>query len=124
MEEMLYHTRAVVRAKPSALVVSDMPFLSYQVDLTEARRNAGRLVKDGGAEAVKLEGGENVADTIRAIVAMDVPVVGHIGLTVITSYSIHYTKLYESWTNDQSPRLCGTSGCDPLAAIAIYAERK
>jgi 3-methyl-2-oxobutanoate hydroxymethyltransferase len=81
MEEMLYHTRAVVRAVSRALVVADLPFLSYQVDLAEARRNAGMLIKDGGAQAVKLEGGVHVAETIRAIVAMDVPVVGHIGLT-------------------------------------------
>lgn len=81
MEEMLYHCRAVRRGVEQALVVADMPFLSYQVDLAEARRNAGRLVKEGGAAAVKLEGGVNVAETIRAIVAMDVPVMGHIGLT-------------------------------------------
>lgn len=81
MDEMVYHTRAVARAANQALVVADLPFLSYQVDLAEARRNAGRLVKEGGAQAVKLEGGEAVAETIRAIVAMDVPVVGHIGLT-------------------------------------------
>lgn len=81
MEEMLYHTRAVVRGTDGALVVADMPFLSYQVDLREARLNAGRLIKDGGAQAVKLEGGENIAATIRAIVDMDIPVVGHIGLT-------------------------------------------
>lgn len=81
MEEMLYHTRAVVRGVAQALVVADMPFLSYQVDLAEARRNAGLLIKEGGAQAVKLEGGVHVAETIRAIVAMDVPVVGHIGLT-------------------------------------------
>lgn len=81
MEEMLYHTRAVVRGTSSSLVVADMPFLSYQVDLRDARYNAGRLIKEGGAQAIKLEGGENVAETIAAIVAMDVPVVGHIGLT-------------------------------------------
>jgi 3-methyl-2-oxobutanoate hydroxymethyltransferase len=81
MDEMVYHTRAVVRGAAGALVVADMPFLSYQIDLTEARRNAGRLVKEGGAQAVKLEGGEHVAGTIRAIVDMDIPVVGHIGLT-------------------------------------------
>jgi 3-methyl-2-oxobutanoate hydroxymethyltransferase len=81
MEEILYHTRAVLRAEPKALVVTDMPFLSYQVSIDEARRNAGRLVKEGGAAAVKLEGGEHVAPTIRAIVDMDIPVMGHIGLT-------------------------------------------
>ena len=81
MDEMIYHTRAVRRATNHALLVTDLPFLSYQVDLSEARRNAGRLVKEGGAQAVKLEGGRNVAATIAAIVAMDIPVVGHIGLT-------------------------------------------
>ncbi len=81
MDEMIYHTRAVVRSVEQALVVADMPFLSYQVDLAEARRNAGRFIKEGGAQAVKLEGGVHVAETIRAIVAMDVPVVAHIGLT-------------------------------------------
>ncbi|BCA79680.1 3-methyl-2-oxobutanoate hydroxymethyltransferase [Desulfuromonas sp. AOP6] len=81
MDEMIYHTRAVVRGSSSAVIIADMPFLSYQVDVREARLNAGRLVKEGGAQAVKLEGGANVAATIAAIVAMDVPVVGHIGLT-------------------------------------------
>jgi len=81
MDEMVYHTRAVARGTTTALVAADMPFLSYQADLSEARRNAGRLIKEGGAQAVKLEGGENVAETIRAIVAMDIPVIGHIGLT-------------------------------------------
>lgn len=81
MEETIYHTKAVLRAEPKALVVVDMPFLSYQVSLDEARRNAGRLVKEGGAAAVKLEGGEHVAPTIRAIVDMDIPVMAHIGLT-------------------------------------------
>ncbi len=81
MDEMVYHTQAVLRAQPKALVVSDMPFLSYQTDLAAARSNAGRLVKEGGAAAVKLEGGENVAATIRAVVDMDIPVLAHIGLT-------------------------------------------
>jgi len=81
MEEMLYHTRAVVRGTSKAVVVADLPFLSYQVDLRDARYNAGRLIKEGGAQAVKLEGGAHVAETIRAIVDMDIPVVGHIGLT-------------------------------------------
>jgi len=81
MDEMIYHTRAVMRANPRALVVSDMPFMSYQVDLADARRNAGRFVKEGGAAAVKIEGGVHVAPVIRALVDMDIPVVAHIGLT-------------------------------------------
>lgn len=81
MDDMVYHTRAVARARTRALLVADLPFLSYQTDLRDARVNAGRLVKDGGAEAVKLEGGANVAECIRAVVDMDIPVMAHIGLT-------------------------------------------
>ncbi|MCD6526435.1 MAG: 3-methyl-2-oxobutanoate hydroxymethyltransferase [Desulfuromonas sp.] len=81
MDEMVYHTKAVMRGSEGALVIADMPFMSYQVDQRDACINAGRLIKEGGAHAVKLEGGANVADTVRAIVNMDVPVVGHIGLT-------------------------------------------
>jgi len=81
MEEIVYHTRAVMRANPKALVVADMPFMSYQVDIADARRNAGRLIKEGGAAAVKIEGGTNIARTIAALVEIDIPVVAHIGLT-------------------------------------------
>lgn len=81
MDEMIYHTKAVMRGTQGALVITDMPFMSYQVDQREACLNAGRLIKEAGAHAVKLEGGANIADTVRAIVNMDIPVVGHIGLT-------------------------------------------
>ncbi len=81
MDEMIYHTRAVMRATPKALVVTDMPFMSYQIDIADARRNAGRLIKEGGSAAVKIEGGVNVAPVIRALVEIDIPVVAHIGLT-------------------------------------------
>jgi 3-methyl-2-oxobutanoate hydroxymethyltransferase len=81
IDEVIYHTRAVARARRRALVVADMPFLSYQVSPEEALRNAGRLVKEGGAEAVKLEGGIAIAETIRRIAAIDIPVMGHVGLT-------------------------------------------
>lgn len=81
MDEMIYHTRAVVRGSEQALIVCDMPFMSYQVDIRDALINAGRLVKEAGAQAVKLEGGEHMAATIRAIVDIDIPVVAHIGLT-------------------------------------------
>ncbi|HUI27360.1 MAG TPA: 3-methyl-2-oxobutanoate hydroxymethyltransferase [Candidatus Kryptonia bacterium] len=81
MDEMVYHCRMVTRARPRALVVGDLPFLSYQVSPTEAVANAGRLIKDGGVEAVKLEGGVAIAETIAAIAAVDIPIMGHIGLT-------------------------------------------
>ena len=81
MDEMIYHTRAVVRGAGQTLVVADMPFMSYQTDLRDARHNAGRLIKEAGAQAVKLEGGEPMAETIQAIVNIDIPVMGHVGLT-------------------------------------------
>jgi 3-methyl-2-oxobutanoate hydroxymethyltransferase len=81
VEEIIYHLRMVARARTRALVVGDLPFLSYQVSTEEALRNAGRMMKEGGAEAVKLEGGIHVAQTIAALTAVDIPVMGHIGLT-------------------------------------------
>jgi len=81
MDEMIYHTKMVSRAAQSAMVVGDMPFLSYQTHKAEAIRNAGRFLKEGGAEAVKLEGGSQMAETIRAIVDIGIPVMAHIGLT-------------------------------------------
>ena len=81
VDEIIYHTKAVVRGRTNALVVADMPFGSYQASVDDARRNAVRLVKEGGAEAVKLEGGTRRAGVIKAITGMDVPVMGHIGLT-------------------------------------------
>jgi 3-methyl-2-oxobutanoate hydroxymethyltransferase len=81
MEEMLHHTKAVVRGSSRAHVLADMPFMSYQTSPEDALRNAGRLLKEGGAQSVKLEGGVRVADTVRFIVDAGIPVMGHIGLT-------------------------------------------
>jgi 3-methyl-2-oxobutanoate hydroxymethyltransferase len=81
VEDIIYHTRMVTRARRRALVVADMPFLSYQVSAEDALRNAGRLIKEGGAEAVKLEGGMVVSGAVRRIADADIPVMGHIGLT-------------------------------------------
>jgi 3-methyl-2-oxobutanoate hydroxymethyltransferase len=81
MEEMIYHTRAVARGRQRALVVGDMPFLSYQVSREQAIKNAGRLLQEGGAEGVKLEGGLAMQATIEAIVKIGIPVMGHVGLT-------------------------------------------
>lgn len=81
VEEMIYHTRAVVRGSKGALVVADMPFLSFQVSVEQAKRNAGRFLQEAGAEAVKIEGGVAVLETIEAIVEMGIPVMGHVGLT-------------------------------------------
>ena len=81
MEEMLHHCRAVARGAKRAFLVGDMPFMSYQIDRTEAVRNAGRFMKEGRMEAVKLEGGREVVETVQAIVDAGIPVMGHLGLT-------------------------------------------
>lgn len=81
MDDMVHHTKAVVRGVESALVVADMPFLSYQVSLSDAVAHAGRLIKEAGAGAVKIEGGAFRAETIQHLIANGIPVMGHIGLT-------------------------------------------
>jgi 3-methyl-2-oxobutanoate hydroxymethyltransferase len=81
MEEMLHHARAVSRGAKSSLLVGDMPFMSYQVSTEEAVRNAGRFLQQGGMDSVKLEGGRERADAVRAIVSAGIPVMGHLGLT-------------------------------------------
>lgn len=81
MEDMIHHTKAVVRGSSHSMVVGDMPFLSYHISDQEAVRNAGRFIQEAGAQAIKLEGGIERIDTVRAIVNAQIPVVGHIGLT-------------------------------------------
>ncbi len=81
MEEMIHHTKAVTRGAKHALIIGDMPFMSYQTSERDAIYNAGRFMKEGGADAVKLEGGASVKETVRAIVKAGIPVMGHIGLT-------------------------------------------
>ena len=81
MDEMIHHTKAVVRGATHALVVGDMPFMTYHVSVEDALRNAARFIQEGGAQAVKLEGGETVADKVKRMVECGMPVLGHIGLT-------------------------------------------
>ncbi len=81
MDEMLHHTKAVSKGTKRAMVVGDMPFMSYQISVGEALKNAGRFLQEGGAHAVKLEGGEEIALTVEKIVKAGIPVMGHLGLT-------------------------------------------
>ncbi len=81
MEDIIHHTKAVVRGVKRSMVVADLPFMTYQIDAAEAMRNAGRLLQEGGAQSVKLEGGVRVAETVARIVESGIPVMGHIGLT-------------------------------------------
>jgi len=92
LDHMLYHSTLVRRGVERALVVGDLPFMTYQVNPDEALRNAGRMVKEAGVEAVKLEGGRVVAETVRRIVDVGIPVMGHLGLT---PQSIHKFGTYQ-----------------------------
>ncbi len=126
MEDMVYHTRAVVRGAQQAFIVADLPFLSYQIDLAGARRNAGRLMQEGGAHAVKLEGGRNVAATLEAIAAMDIPVLGHIGLTPqsihrMGGYRVQGKRDAQARELLEDARAVETAGASALVLEAIPA---
>lgn len=88
MNDMLHHIKAVVRGAEKALVVGDMPFMSYQVSISETLHNAGRIIQEGGAQAIKLEGGESVVGIVGKIVNCGIPVMGHLGLTPQSSYQL------------------------------------
>lgn len=93
MEHMIYHTSCVVRGVEKALVIADLPFMSYQVTPNEALTNAGRMMKEAGAHAVKLEGGRSVVDTVHKIVEAGIPVMGHLGLTPQSIYKFGTYKV-------------------------------
>ena len=111
MEDMLYHTRLVAGAAERALVIADMPFLSYQVSVEEAVRNAGRLLQVGAA-AVKVEGGEAVVDRVRAMTRFGIPVMGHVGMT---PQSVHQYGGYKVQGKERS-------GAEALVADAKLLE--
>lgn len=92
VDEMIHHTKAVTKGAKRALVVIDMPFMSYHESIEQAKRNAGRMMKESGADAVKLEGGVRVKEAIKALVDIEIPVMGHIGLT---PQSIHRMGSYK-----------------------------
>ncbi len=104
LDDMIYHCRAVVRGSARAHVTGDMPFMTYQVSAEQALRSAGRLVKEGGAQSVKLEGGASVAPQIRAIVAAGIPVVGHVGLTPQSVHAMGGFKV-QGRTEDEAERV-------------------
>jgi 3-methyl-2-oxobutanoate hydroxymethyltransferase len=122
MDEMIYHTKMVSRAAQSAMVVGDMPFLSYQTDKAEAVRNAGRFLKEAGAEAIKLEGGSQVAEAIRAIVNAGIPVVAHIGLT---PQYVHMLGGFKVQGKDEAARekvLADARAVEEAGAFAVVLE--
>jgi len=122
MDEMIYHTRLVARGRKRALVIGDMPFMSYQIGKDDALRNAGRFFKEAGAEAIKLEGGVAVQDAIRAIVDAGMPVMGHIGLT---PQSVHQFGGYKIQGREKERRealLRDAAAVEHGGAFAIVLE--
>jgi 3-methyl-2-oxobutanoate hydroxymethyltransferase len=121
MDDMVRHTGAAARGRRRALLVADMPFLSYQASVPDAVRNAGRLLQ-AGAEGVKLEGGRNAAETIRALANVDIPVMGHIGLT---PQSVHRMGGYrvQGKTDTQRERLLDDAAAvQEAGAFAVVLE--
>ena len=122
MDEMIYHTRAVARGCKRALVVGDMPFLSFQVSKEQAVQNAGRFLQEAGAEAVKLEGGVAMRETIEAIVRVGIPVMGHVGLT---PQSVHHFGGYKVQGREQDQRdaiLNDALAVEAAGAFAVVLE--
>ena len=117
VDEMIYHAKAVKRAAKNAFVLVDMPFLSYHVSIEEAVRNAGRIIKETGGDAVKIEGGDNVIDAISAIINAQIPVVGHLGLTpqsvnVLGGFKVQGKSSEQAQSIiDQAKRLEQTGAC-------------
>jgi len=127
VEDILHHTRAVVRARTAALVVADMPFMSYQVSVEQAVRNAGRFIQQGGADAVKLEGGERVAPAVRRLVEIGIPVMGHLGLTPQSVLAFGGYKVQARGEADQErlvreAKLLESCGCFSLVLEGIPAR--
>jgi|SRR5690554_355448 len=123
MDEMIYHTKAVAKGVNRAMVVVDMPFMSYQPGTDEGFRNAGRIMKETSASAVKIEGGERVAETVRKIAEAGIPVMGHIGLT---PQSIHQFGSYRERGRDKEEAdeiLKDAKILEQAGAFAIVLEK-
>jgi 3-methyl-2-oxobutanoate hydroxymethyltransferase len=122
VEDILHHTRAVVRARTAAMVVADMPFMSYQVSVEQAVRNAGRLIQQGGADAVKLEGGDRVAPAIQRLVEIGIPVMGHLGLTPQSVLAFGGYKVQARGEADQERLLREAQQLESCGCFSIVLE--
>ncbi len=122
MEDMLHHARAVTKAKPKALVVADMPFLSYQPSLRDAVHNAGRFIRDAGADAVKLEGGREMADKIKAVLDTGIPVMGHLGMRPQQTLRVEGYKVQGRDRRGAAQMLADAKLLEKLGVFAIVLE--
>jgi 3-methyl-2-oxobutanoate hydroxymethyltransferase len=122
VEEICYHGRAVARGAQHAHVVGDMPFMSFQVSPERALENAGRMIKEGGFESVKIEGGEEVAEAVRRMVAAGIPVMGHVGLTPQSVHAMGGFKVQGKSDEAAERVLEGARALDDAGAYAIVLE--
>jgi 3-methyl-2-oxobutanoate hydroxymethyltransferase len=122
LEMIIHHTRAVSRGAKRALIVADMPFLSYQINSDEAIRNAGRLLQEGGAAAVKLEGGLAVVDVIRRLTDYGIPVMGHLGLTPQSVHALGGFRQQAQDTESAVQLLDDAKALEDAGAFSIVLE--
>ena len=122
MEEMLHHTKAVVRGTKRAMVVGDMPFMTYHVSIDDALRNAARFIQEGGAQAIKLEGGVTVAEKVRRIVDCGIPVMGHIGLTPQSIHQLGGFKVQGKTPEAAARLLKDAQALEEAGAFAVVLE--
>ena len=122
LEAMIHHTAAVARGARRALVVADLPFLTYQVTPAEALRNAGRLLQEGGAAAVKLEGGRPVAATVQRLVEAGIPVMGHVGLTPQAVHQLGGFRLVGKTEKEADELAAAAAALEEAGAFAIVLE--
>jgi 3-methyl-2-oxobutanoate hydroxymethyltransferase len=122
MEEMIHHTKAVVRGAKKALIIGDMPFMTYHISVSDALYNAARFIQEGGAQAVKLEGGEVVAEKVRRLVDCGIPVMGHIGLTPQSIHQLGGFKVRGKAAGEAKKLLNDASILEEAGAFAIVLE--
>jgi 3-methyl-2-oxobutanoate hydroxymethyltransferase len=122
LEDILHHTKAVVRGTERALVVADMPFLTYQVTPAEALRNAGRLLQEGGAAAVKVEGGRPVIDVVKRLVDVGIPVMGHLGLLPQSVHQVGGFIRQATRPEDADQLIVDAHALEDAGAFAIVLE--
>jgi 3-methyl-2-oxobutanoate hydroxymethyltransferase len=122
MDEMIHHTKAVVRGAKKSLVVGDMPFMTYHISLSDALYNATRFIQEAGAQAVKLEGGEFVAETVRRLVGCGIPVMGHIGLTPQSIHQLGGFKVRGKGLEEARKLLNDARILEQAGAFAIVLE--
>jgi len=122
MEEMIHHTKAVVRGAKKALIIGDMPFMTYHISVSDALHNAARFIQEGGAQAVKLEGGEVVAEKVRRLVDCGIPVMGHIGLTPQFIHQLGGFKVRGKAADEAKKLLNDARILEEAGAFAIVLE--